>query len=427
MKITYITHACLLIETNGLKILTDPWLIGPCWGGTLWHYPTHKYNTTNLPVPDIIYYSHGHDDHYHHPTMKTFPNSWFKSHVVAPNINDEKWKKELKRKFRKCTFINHNQKIQISKKIEFQLFINDQGDPDSSLKITDQNCSLFLQTDNLMSLKEANRISKYGKIDIAFVIPFLTGVFPGFYKMETQKLLEQAKNKIGRSLLYCSKIVKNLKPKYTVPYACDLGYLGEKFHINLLHTHNKTDLEKLLKRKKIATKTKILNSGNFIEFKNRTILKNKITKYKYDHESLIKFANEKNEDYEKYMANERRIGGENYDKIYNKFKDKLTQNLKYAEKFNFITLINIKDNSHYKKSLLIDFKKNRIFDAKHNGNIKSNLRITIESFRLKNLIDKKYPMNFLTFHNGGYTCERANMGLTKTEVKYWNWINNLSF
>ena len=36
-------------------------------------------------------------------------------------------------------------------------------------------------------------------------------------------------------------------------------------------------------------------------------------------------------------------------------------------------------------------------------------------------------MNFLTFHNGGYTCERSTMKLTKNEQKYWNWINNLDF
>ena len=36
-------------------------------------------------------------------------------------------------------------------------------------------------------------------------------------------------------------------------------------------------------------------------------------------------------------------------------------------------------------------------------------------------------MNFLTFHNGGYTCERSTMNLTENEKKYWNWINNLDF
>ena len=49
MKIKYITHACLLVETNNCKILTDPWLVGPSWGGTLWHFPTHNFTPKNLP------------------------------------------------------------------------------------------------------------------------------------------------------------------------------------------------------------------------------------------------------------------------------------------------------------------------------------------------------------------------------------------
>ena len=39
MKVSYITHACVLLEAGGVKLLMDPWLVGPCWGGNLWHYP----------------------------------------------------------------------------------------------------------------------------------------------------------------------------------------------------------------------------------------------------------------------------------------------------------------------------------------------------------------------------------------------------
>ena len=56
MKITYITHAYLLIEIQGIKILTDPWLKGPCWGGSLWHYPTHNYTIKKILKPDYIFF-----------------------------------------------------------------------------------------------------------------------------------------------------------------------------------------------------------------------------------------------------------------------------------------------------------------------------------------------------------------------------------
>ena len=54
MKITYLTHASLLIEAGGKRILTDPWLVGPSWGGSLWHFPTH--NFTPKKITDTGYY-----------------------------------------------------------------------------------------------------------------------------------------------------------------------------------------------------------------------------------------------------------------------------------------------------------------------------------------------------------------------------------
>ncbi len=77
---------------------------------------------------------------------------------------------------------------------------------------------------------------------------------------------------------------------------------------------------------------------------------------------------------------------------------------------------------------MIDFRKKKINQLKRSYNrFDPNLIVNIESSKIRNLLFKKYPMNFLTFHNGGYTCERSTMKLTKNEQKYWNWINNLDF
>ena len=250
MKVTYITHACLLIEIDKIKIITDPWLTGPSWGGSLWHYPSHSYTPSNLPVPDIIFFSHGHDDHFHEETISNFPKKWLDAKILAPRYNVSWWESELQKKFKNTSFLNHNETLNFNKDIEFQVFLNNNGEFDSSLKIKNKNNCIFLQTDNLMDEKEAKRISKIDKIDLAFVIPFLTGVFPGFYKWDSDTLIKLSNEKIQKSLNYCSNIVKSLNPKYTIPYACDLGYLGEKFHINLIHRHNKEELVKILKKKK---------------------------------------------------------------------------------------------------------------------------------------------------------------------------------
>ena len=426
MKITYITHACLLIEINKIKIITDPWLTGPSWGGSLWHYPAHNYTPSNLPTPDIIFFSHGHDDHFHEETISNFPKKWFDATILAPRYNISWWEGEIKKKFKNSIFLKHNESLNFNKNIRFQMFLNTNGEFDSSIKIKNSKNCIFLQTDNLMDEKEAKRISKIDRIDLAFVIPFLTGIFPGFYKWDSDTLIKLSNDKIQKSLNYCSNIVKSLSPKYTVPYACDLGYLGELFHINLIHRHNKEDLVKILNKKKIKTKSFILNPSDYVKFTNNKIKINiKNTKKFSEAESLIRFSNQKSEEYKKYQIKDNQIRKPLLQKLTSLFIKKLQRNIKNIEKFNFKTSINIQEDDK-NKFLTIDFNKKNITESKE-VNEKANLKIEIKSSKIRNLLLSKYPMNFLTFHNGGYTAKREVMGLTSNEKKYWDWINNLDF
>lgn len=426
MKITYITHACILIEINKIKIITDPWLTGPSWGGSLWHYPTHNYTPSNLPKPDIIFFSHGHDDHFHEETISNFPKKWFDATILAPRYNISWWEDEIHKKFKNSIFLKHNEILNFNKDIEFQIFLNNNGEFDSSVKIKNKKKCIFLQTDNLMNKKEAERISKIDKIDLAFVIPFLTGVFPGFYKWDSDTLIKLANEKIKKSLNYCSSIVKSLNPKYTVPYACDLGYLDELFHINLIHRNNKEELVKILKKKKIKTKSFVLDPGDFVKFSSNKIkIKfNNTRRYSKD-EALIRFSNEMSGEYKKYQIKENQIKQPALRKITTLFIKKLQKNINGIKKFNFRTSINIQENDK-NKFIIIDFEKRNVTEGKE-LNKKVNLMIEIKSSKIRNLLLNKYPMNFLTFHNGGYSAKRAVMRLTKNEKKYWEWINNLDF
>ena len=426
MKITYITHACLLIEIQGIKILTDPWLKGPCWGGSLWHYPTHNYTIKKIPKPDYIFFSHGHDDHFHEETIKTFPKSWLSTKILVANFKEKWWAEAVNSKFSNVKYLDHNETYSLNDNTKLQLFINDRGEPDCSIRIFNKKNNIFFQTDNLMSFKEAKRIGNIQKIDMAFVIPFLTGVFPGFYKWDTETLISLGKQKLNQSLDYCYKMITNLKPKYVVPYACDLGYLGEKFHINLIHTHNKKDLKEKLIKKKSKIKTIIMGSEDYLKI-NGSIKFSISRKNENEFEKLIRFANEIGPLQKKYLEEERKIKNPNLNDLVSIFRKNLDRNIKFADNFNFKTLISINEEGKNKK-ILIDFKKKKINQVIKNYNkYNPNLIVNIESSKVRNLLLKKYPMNFLTFHNGGYTCERSTMKLTKNEQKYWNWINNLDF
>jgi len=63
VKITYLAQAAILAEFDDKKLLMDPWLTGPCWGGNIWHYPPPMISPEEIDHVDYIYISHAHDDH----------------------------------------------------------------------------------------------------------------------------------------------------------------------------------------------------------------------------------------------------------------------------------------------------------------------------------------------------------------------------
>ena len=58
---------------------------------------------------------------------------------------------------------------------------------------------------------------------------------------------------------------------------------------------------------------------------------------------------------------------------------------------------------------------------------KRKIIIFTEFYKIANLVKKKYPMNFMTFHNGAITCQRDSKDLSRNEDKFWMWIYNLPF
>ncbi|MGE0824702.1 MAG: MBL fold metallo-hydrolase [Candidatus Binatia bacterium] len=72
MKISFIAHASILVEAHGISILSDPWWHGPCFGAQWWLYPSPYLEPITGQKIDYIYISHGHHDHFHPATLKTF-------------------------------------------------------------------------------------------------------------------------------------------------------------------------------------------------------------------------------------------------------------------------------------------------------------------------------------------------------------------
>lgn len=64
MRITYINHASLLVETADFKIVTDPWFAGGAYSNQ-WHPFPKPVNVELVDQADAIFLSHAHEDHLH--------------------------------------------------------------------------------------------------------------------------------------------------------------------------------------------------------------------------------------------------------------------------------------------------------------------------------------------------------------------------
>ena len=69
MRFTALGHGALSVEAAGKRLLADPWLLGSCYWRSWWHYPPTGVRDEDL-MPDFVYLSHHHFDHFHYPSMR---------------------------------------------------------------------------------------------------------------------------------------------------------------------------------------------------------------------------------------------------------------------------------------------------------------------------------------------------------------------
>ncbi len=72
MKVTFYTNACALYESQGFRLLADPWLSETAFDGSWLHDPPISTKPTDLLDVDALYISHIHGDHLDPETLKHY-------------------------------------------------------------------------------------------------------------------------------------------------------------------------------------------------------------------------------------------------------------------------------------------------------------------------------------------------------------------
>ena len=73
MRVQYIASATILVEHAGVRVLCDPWLTEPIYGGAWYHATPLISSPEDFQDIDAIYCSHIHEDHVDWHTLERLP------------------------------------------------------------------------------------------------------------------------------------------------------------------------------------------------------------------------------------------------------------------------------------------------------------------------------------------------------------------
>lgn len=257
MKIKLYRSATVGIETNGFKLLQDPWLTDGEFLGSWSHYPYFDFNnfTDELNSYNAIYISHIHPDHCSEDTLnrlnKNIP-------VYIHNFHSKFLKFKIERLGFKVIELQNNKNFQLSDKLKIKIIAADNCDPtlcfkhigcaDLSVKNGSQQIDTLCVIDDgnevLVNVNDCpfelagNHIKKikydYDKIDI-----LLTGYQNASAYPQCFENLSLAQKKIGggiaskKCLDRALSFIKILNPKYYLPFAGTYTLGG---HLSLLNS-----------------------------------------------------------------------------------------------------------------------------------------------------------------------------------------------
>ena len=125
ITIEHLQSSTQIINLNGLKILTDPWLTGGEYYGSWFHYPPFPIEYIEKLKFDYIFVSHIHGDHFSSNTFKKLPKK--------PVLIFKFQSKFLKRKIESFGFqvieLEHGFEFKFNEESSLKLFAADNCDP----------------------------------------------------------------------------------------------------------------------------------------------------------------------------------------------------------------------------------------------------------------------------------------------------------
>ncbi len=232
LKVTNFGAACCVIESMGVRILTDPWLSGDIYLGA-WERSDYLPDplTTIGPV-DYVWISHIHEDHLHAPSLrsyiKAYPGArvWIGEHC--------KYLERMTAEFSPLKAFVIGKGTLTAHSIANHGNLLDSDNVDSALVVRDHDSAVVNMNDCPFDQGQVDRINQLtaGK-HVTALIPYSgAGPWPQCYKMSPLACIHAARMKEAKYLALFDKYRSALNADVAVPFSAGYQLRGPLAELN---------------------------------------------------------------------------------------------------------------------------------------------------------------------------------------------------
>ena len=227
MKIEYISHSCIFIDTGDARIVMDPWFNGSAYCNQ-WHLFPKPIHTDILKTVDHIMVSHGHEDHLHPQSLSVLPKT---AKVYYPYL----WKAGIHDFLNELGF--HNVKEAVSYK-EYKIapetkiaFLTTSMD---TIMILESKGKVLVNLNDALNSHHENVVKRFidainkrwKKIDYLFVGLGGAGYFPNMVHHPSKNDFEVGQLREQKFVHNWCRLVHDLNPKQVLPFAPGFALLN---------------------------------------------------------------------------------------------------------------------------------------------------------------------------------------------------------
>jgi len=221
MKFKILSHAGLLVEAEGTRLVVDPWILGSCYWRSWWNYPkAARFCTEDV---SYIYMTHIHWDHFHGPSLRKFPQS---TTILVPKAFSMRLRDDLADfNFKAIVELPHGKTVRLARELSVTSYQFDILD--SSLVIEDGKTTIFDMNDCKIAGWPLRQIMRrHPRVDFMLRSHSSAQPYPFCFDAEDKEDLRFRNNEDYLADFVAS--ARLLKARCAIPFASNHCFLHEE-------------------------------------------------------------------------------------------------------------------------------------------------------------------------------------------------------